>query len=95
MRAKRNVVATKNNMSQKGKETRESVGEAIRKYRIDKDLSQKLVAQYINEELNKARTSKDISAWEKGDTPVYPEDIRCICEILNITPNDLFRGAGF
>ena len=62
------------------------IGKFISKCRKDKQLTQEQLAEMLNV------TNKSISKWENGicmpDSGIIPE----LCEILNITINDLFSG---
>lgn len=60
------------------------VGIRLKKYRERSRMSQKELAQLINID------NTLLSHWERGKNKINVDKIPAICEILNISPNDLF-----
>lgn len=61
-----------------------ALNENIRKFRELRKMTQKNFA----EQLNKSRNV--ISNWERGENSPDPDTIEHICNILSVTPNQIF-----
>lgn len=62
----------------------DSINENIRKYRIFRGLTQRDLALYLNKATNV------ISNWENGVHSPDIDSVRKICNILEVTPNQIF-----
>ena len=60
------------------------LSENIKNYRIFRGMSQSNLAALLGKSKN------TISTWERGDNMPNPDDVERICQILNITPNQIF-----
>lgn len=61
-----------------------SVNENIKKYRIFRGLTQRDLALYLNKATNV------VSNWENGVHSPDIESLRKICDVLEVTPNQIF-----
>lgn len=62
------------------------IGKNIKYFRKKRRLSQKQLAEMLD-----FLTQENISSWEKGKTQPKFKTIPKLCQILEITPNQLFR----
>lgn len=61
-----------------------TLGENIKKYRKENELTQEDVATYVG------KTKNVVSHWEKGVNRPDADTIFLLCQLLKITPNQLF-----
>lgn len=60
------------------------LNENIRNFRLFRGITQSELAAHLGKSKNV------ISNWERGDNSPSPDEVEKLCQILNVTPNQIF-----
>lgn len=66
------------------------VAQNLSKLRKEKKISQRDMANLLTEKLNLQISNSSISHWEKGDYVPSVDVIFAYCDILEVSPNDIY-----
>ena len=72
------------------KEIKMIVAKNLRKYRLEKNLTQKQLADKINSLMDTEIKHNTISSWENGTNSVDTTILKAICDILEIDLNTIY-----
>ena len=67
-----------------------NIGKQVKKARKRAELTQTALSAALEVEHNIFLASDLISRIENGDRAVRDKEIRALCRVLNVSPNDLF-----